>query len=240
MVYAYFATGGSDWYRDTARATALVSGWEQACTIAGCTWGGGESPSQSGLLTHDEIELAGTAIGAIPNTIPAPIFGQLLAPGNEIVIVASSGLHANGASLARRIATTVPEGLQAQLASGATFGQALLAPAHICAACRTQLGCRHRHYVPKPHYRPRIPQDHESTADSDLPAHEGPAGPRGTAVHGRRDRHGYARGIPNLQYGCRVRSVLPPGIGQPRRFQSLKISRCTRKSSDMWRLALGR
>ena len=72
VVNADFATGGSDWYRDTARATALVSGWEQACTIAGCTWGGGESPSQSGLLTHDEIQLAGTAIGAIPNTIPAP------------------------------------------------------------------------------------------------------------------------------------------------------------------------
>ena len=59
----------------------------------------------------------------------APILGEALAPGDEIVLVASSGLHANGASLARMIAAGLPDGYAHALsADGASFGEALLAP----------------------------------------------------------------------------------------------------------------
>jgi phosphoribosylformylglycinamidine cyclo-ligase len=127
VVNAYFATGASDWYRDAERAGALLEGWRKACADAGCAWGGGESPSLPGLIDERDIELAGAAVGAVPAG-HSPILGAELAPGNEIVLVASSGLHANGASLARLLAERLPDGYATPLASGATLGEALLAP----------------------------------------------------------------------------------------------------------------
>ena len=127
VVNAYFATGASDWYRDGERAGALLEGWRKACNDAGCAWGGGESPSLPGLVDERDIELAGAAVGAVPSG-RSPILGDELGPGDEIVLVASSGLHANGASLARLLAGRLPEGYATTLASGATLGEALLAP----------------------------------------------------------------------------------------------------------------
>lgn len=125
VVNAYFATGASDWYAREDRHTALLDGWQQACVDAGATWGGGESPSLPGMVASPEIELAGSAIGSVP-TNRAPILGEHLAPGDEIVIVQSSGLHANGASLARKVAAELPAGYRTTLPSGRTFGAALL------------------------------------------------------------------------------------------------------------------
>jgi phosphoribosylformylglycinamidine cyclo-ligase len=127
VVGAYFATGASQWYGEPARAGALLEGWQRACFDAGCTWGGGESPSLAGLVNEHDIELAGAAIGAVPAG-RAPILGGELAPGDEIVLVASSGLHANGASLARAVAQRLPGGYATPLASGRTLGDALLDP----------------------------------------------------------------------------------------------------------------
>jgi phosphoribosylformylglycinamidine cyclo-ligase len=132
VVNAYFATGASDWYREPERGAALLEGWRSACADAGCAWGGGESPSLPGLLAEDEIELAGAAVGAVPAG-EEPILGQRLAPGDEIVLVASSGLHANGASLARLLAARLPDGYATVLpgepgTAGLSFGEALLAP----------------------------------------------------------------------------------------------------------------
>jgi phosphoribosylformylglycinamidine cyclo-ligase len=124
---AYFATGASDWYREPERAAALVEGWRSACAEAGCAWGGGESPSLPGLLEQGEIELAGAAVGVVPAG-RSPILGEELSAGDEIVLVASSGLHANGASLARLIAARLPDGYATALPSGVTLGEALLEP----------------------------------------------------------------------------------------------------------------
>jgi phosphoribosylformylglycinamidine cyclo-ligase len=127
VVNAYFATGGSEWYREGDRASALLEGWEHACLDAGCVWGGGESPSLTGLVAEEEIELAGAAVGVVPAG-RAAILGQELAPGDEIVFVGSSGLHANGASLARLLVERLPEGYATALPSGRSFGEALLDP----------------------------------------------------------------------------------------------------------------
>jgi phosphoribosylformylglycinamidine cyclo-ligase len=127
VVNAYFATGASEWYSEHERSAALLAGWRKACEDAGCAWGGGESPSLPGLLDEREIELAGAAVGAVP-VGRAPILGEELQPGDEIVLVASSGLHANGASLARLIATRLPDGYATVLPDGSSFGEALLAP----------------------------------------------------------------------------------------------------------------
>jgi phosphoribosylformylglycinamidine cyclo-ligase len=149
VVNAYFATGSSAWYEHAERADALLAGWRRACDDAQCAWGGGESPSLVDLLAPEEIELAGSALGFVPPP-GEPLLGEALAPGDEVVLLASSGLHANGASLARRIAAQLPRGLLTELPNGGesgdigshtdsgsapakedgamTFGEALLAP----------------------------------------------------------------------------------------------------------------
>ena len=126
VVNAYFATGAASFYQGTRHAS-LIAGWERACRDAGAAWGGGESPTLSGLVAPDEIDLAGSAIGRIPDGV-APLLGADLAPGDEIVLVASSGLHANGASLVRSVADRLDGGLLATLASGRTLGDAVLEP----------------------------------------------------------------------------------------------------------------
>jgi phosphoribosylformylglycinamidine cyclo-ligase len=127
VVNAYFATGASEWYLQPEPAAALLEGWRRACVDAGCVWGGGESPSLPGLLDDREIELAGAAVGALPDGL-APILGERLAPGDEILLLPSSGLHANGASLARLLAGGLEHGYATPLGDGATLGEALLAP----------------------------------------------------------------------------------------------------------------
>ncbi|HVR04470.1 MAG TPA: AIR synthase related protein [Solirubrobacteraceae bacterium] len=118
VLNAYFATGSSEWYAHGERAQALLAGWRRACDDARCAWGGGESPALTGLIQREDIELAGSALGFVPPP-GEPLLGERLAPGDEIVLVASSGLHANGASLARRVASELPEGLLTPLSDPA-------------------------------------------------------------------------------------------------------------------------
>ena len=127
VVNAYFATGASEWYANAERNASLLEGWRSACADAGCVWGGGESPSLPGMLAEQDIELAGAAVGLVPAG-RSPILGDDLAPGDEIVLVASSGLHANGASLARLVAGRLSDGYATEMSDGSTFGEALLAP----------------------------------------------------------------------------------------------------------------
>ena len=127
VVNAYFATGASEWYAEPQRAAALLEGWQRACVDAGCVWGGGESPSLSGLVHEQDIELAGAAVGAVPQG-GSVILGEDLKEGDQIVLVAASGLHANGASLARLLAERLPDGYLTTLPSGRTLGEALLDP----------------------------------------------------------------------------------------------------------------
>jgi phosphoribosylformylglycinamidine cyclo-ligase len=126
VVNAYFATGSSQW----GGYGSLVTGWRRACEQAGAVWGGGETPSLTGIIGPDEIDLAGAAVGEVPQG-HRPILGQDLAPCDEIVLVASSGLHANGASLARAVAADLPDGYRTTLPSGREFGAALLDPSVI-------------------------------------------------------------------------------------------------------------
>jgi phosphoribosylformylglycinamidine cyclo-ligase len=125
VVNAYFATGSSEWYLREDRHAALLTGWREACVDAGAAWGGGESPSLPELVHGPDIELAGSAVGLVPDGRPA-ILGGELAPGDEIVLVESNGLHANGSSLARLIASRLADGYRTRLPSGRSFGEALL------------------------------------------------------------------------------------------------------------------
>ena len=125
VVNAYFATGSAGWYEQPARHAGLLAGWREGCVDAGATWGGGESPTLPELIEPAELELAGSAVGVIPEGT-SPILGAGLEVGDEIVLVQSAGLHANGASLARMIAGQLERGYQEPLPSGRAFGEALL------------------------------------------------------------------------------------------------------------------
>lgn len=131
VINAYVATGSAEWYSGTRHAS-LVEGWLRACREAGAAWGGGESPTLPGLVVENQVDLAGSAIGRLPDG-RSPWLGADLSAGDEIVLVSSSGMHANGASLARRLASELPEGWQTELAGGRTFGDAVLEPSALYA-----------------------------------------------------------------------------------------------------------
>lgn len=126
-INAYFATGSARWYSGS-RHGSLVAGWRQACEAVGAAWVGGESPTLAGLVDADQIDLAGSALGRLPAGERAWL-GARLEEGDEIVLVASSGLHANGASLARALASSTERcrrGWAEPLPSGRPFGDAVL------------------------------------------------------------------------------------------------------------------
>lgn len=141
VVNAYFATGRSDWHEGSTALSSLLAGWRRACELSEATWGGGESPALPDLVSADDIELAGSAVGLIPAEW-GPILGDELRAGDAIVLVESSGLHANGASLARSVAGRLRDGLLTAMPSGRRFGDALLDPSVIYVPLVAELRAR--------------------------------------------------------------------------------------------------
>ena len=127
VVQAYWAAGGSDWFADAERAAALVAGWKRACELCGAAWGGGETPALAGIVEAGRIDLAASCTGLV-NPKERLSVGDKLAPGDAIVLLASSGIHANGLSLARKLAERLPQGYLSEVAPGLCYGEALLAP----------------------------------------------------------------------------------------------------------------
>lgn len=127
VVQAYWAAGGSDWFGDAQRAQALVAGWKKACDTCGVAWGGGETPALAGIVEGGRIDLAASCTGLI-NPKERLSVGDKLGAGDAIVLLASSGIHANGLSLARKLVERLPQGYLTPLPDGTTYGEALLAP----------------------------------------------------------------------------------------------------------------
>ncbi len=127
VVQAYWAAGGSEWFTDAGRAQALVAGWKAACDTCRVAWGGGETPALAGIVEAGRIDLAASCTGLV-NPKPRLSLGDRLGAGDAIVLLASSGIHANGLSLARKLAERLPQGFLTEIEPGLGFGQALLAP----------------------------------------------------------------------------------------------------------------
>ena len=130
VVQAYWAAGGSDWFGDKQRASSLVDGWKRACDVCSVAWGGGETPALAGIVEAGRIDLAASCTGLI-NPKERLSVGDKLAAGDVIVLLASSGIHANGLSLARKLVERLPEGYLTEIEPGVsqlTYGDALLAP----------------------------------------------------------------------------------------------------------------
>lgn len=126
-VLAYWAVGDSNWFKDSNRAASLIEGWKKACDMAGCSWGGGETPVQSGIVNPSTIDLAGSSFGIIKPK-KRLILGDKLKEGDSIILLESNGIHANGLTLARKIAQKLKTGYATKLPNGRMYGEELLKP----------------------------------------------------------------------------------------------------------------
>jgi len=132
VINAYFAVGDADWFLDEERSKDLVEGFAKACDEAGAVWGGGETPALKGIINPETIDLGGSAIGVIKGE-ERLVLGDKLQAGDVIILIESSGIHTNGATLARAIADKLQDGYLTKLSDGKTFGESLLTPEHIYA-----------------------------------------------------------------------------------------------------------
>ncbi|HYR07313.1 MAG TPA: phosphoribosylformylglycinamidine cyclo-ligase, partial [Longimicrobium sp.] len=80
---------------------ALVEGVARGCRQNGCALLGGETAEMPDMYQPGEYDLAGTIVGMVEED--RVLDGRAIRPGDAIVALASTGLHTNGYSLARRI-----------------------------------------------------------------------------------------------------------------------------------------
>jgi phosphoribosylformylglycinamidine cyclo-ligase len=79
----------------------LLSGLSRACRSADCSLLGGETAQMPGMYRKGEYDLAGCIVGVVDRA--KIVDGSKIQPGDVILGLASSGLHTNGYSLARKI-----------------------------------------------------------------------------------------------------------------------------------------
>ncbi len=93
----YFATGKLS----VRKGQDVLKGIAEGCRQAGCALIGGETAEMPSMYGDGEYDLAGFAVGVVDR--PKLIDGKRIQPGDAIIGLASSGLHSNGYSLARRV-----------------------------------------------------------------------------------------------------------------------------------------
>jgi phosphoribosylformylglycinamidine cyclo-ligase len=91
----YIATGKLD----VEQMTQIVSGIAKACSDVGCVLLGGETAEMPGLYATGDFDLAGFVVGMVDG---AQLPKHDLTAGDFVVALPSSGIHANGLSLARK------------------------------------------------------------------------------------------------------------------------------------------
>ncbi len=125
----HLAAGNSDWFADQQRVADLVKGFGHACDLSRAVWGGGETPTLRGIIHPGTAELSGSAFGIVRPK--ERLIRANLAAGDVILFLAASGIHANGLTMAQRIASTLTDGYLTPIADGRPYGEALLDPTPI-------------------------------------------------------------------------------------------------------------
>ncbi len=125
-VAMHLAVGSADWFKNQPRWRFLVDGWKYACDLAGCVWGPGETPALKDNVTPEGAVISGSAVGIV-KPLSRLISGNIH-DGDAIVLLKSSGIHANGLTDAREIAARLPAGYLTRLTDNRTYGETLLDP----------------------------------------------------------------------------------------------------------------
>ncbi|HXJ44371.1 MAG TPA: phosphoribosylformylglycinamidine cyclo-ligase, partial [Bryobacteraceae bacterium] len=86
---------------DAVVAAQIVSGMARGCKTNGCALIGGETAEMPGMYHDGEYDLAGTIVGAVEKS--AILTGAKIKEGDPLLALASTGLHTNGYSLARKL-----------------------------------------------------------------------------------------------------------------------------------------
>jgi phosphoribosylformylglycinamidine cyclo-ligase len=126
----YFATGKLK----PEEHAMVVKGIADGCRQAGCALIGGETAEMPSFYGEDEYDLAGFAVGVVEKT--RIIDGSKIKPGDQLVGLASSGLHSNGYSLVRKVLFEKAGYGVADILTelgGPTLGEVLLTPTKIYA-----------------------------------------------------------------------------------------------------------
>ena len=103
----------------------IVDGMAGACQEAGCVLLGGETAEMPDVLAPTAVDVSGTIVGAVERAKLLP--NGAIAPGHLLVGLASSGLHTNGYSLARKVFSGIDLNDPLPGGSGESIGDALLA-----------------------------------------------------------------------------------------------------------------
>ncbi len=109
---------------DPEQVAEIVSGCAEACAAVGCALLGGETAEMPGVYRDGELDIVGTIVGVVDRE--RIIDGSGIQPGDQVIGIASGGLHTNGFSLARRILQGAD--LSERLVDGTRIGDALLVP----------------------------------------------------------------------------------------------------------------
>jgi phosphoribosylformylglycinamidine cyclo-ligase len=120
----YYATGKLQ----VAVAEAVVRGIVEGCVQAGAALVGGETAEMPGIYHGADYDLAGFCVGVVEKD--AIIDGHDVEPGDAIIGLSSSGPHANGYSLIRRL-IEVAGATPATVLEGRSLFDRLLAPTRI-------------------------------------------------------------------------------------------------------------
>ncbi len=120
----YYATGKLK----PETAATVVEGIAEGCQQAGCALIGGETAEMPGMYQSDDYDLAGFCVGIVEED--ELLDGSRIEPGNVLIGLASSGLHSNGYSLARKVLATSASSLDSPF-DGSTLGLCLLRPTRI-------------------------------------------------------------------------------------------------------------